>query len=284
MDMTLNALISHEQGTGSIEHYSESGVRMAIPTTMANYSNAQLDDYHEQRRAEFQWRAPLRMHLRARASHPSPIGTLGFGFWNDPFTLSLGQRGAGRRFPAPPQTAWYFYASKPNDLSFTRGVPGYGWKAMVLRSPQIPSPLLLPAVGFGVVLSRIPFVRAPIINAAKASLRSAEASIDVDLRSWHTYEMIWNPSELIFKVDGGTVLSTVVAPRGPLGFVIWMDNQYAMATEGDGLKFGVLPVDEPQWLEAQALTIEKLPTESKSGSPETSTIETDEDDFSLPAG
>jgi hypothetical protein len=111
------------------------------------------------------------------------------------------------------------------------------------------------------VLSRIPFLRATIVNTAKASLQTAEALLDVDLRAWHTYEIIWHPSELIFKVDGDILLSTEVTPRGPLGFVTWMDNQYAVATGEDGLKFGVLPVDETQWLEAEGLTIEKLPTD-----------------------
>ena len=259
--MTLNSFISFEQGAGNIEHYSKNGVRMSLPPTTSGYSNAQLDDYHPQKRGEFRWHASLRMHLRARVSHLAPQGTLGFGFWNDPFTISLGQRGAGRRIPAPPQTAWFFYGSKPNDLSFTPGVPGYGWKAMVLRSPQIPAPLLLPAAGLGIVLSRIPFIRAPVVNAAKASLQAAEALLDVDLRSWHTYEIIWHPSELTFKVDGDTVVSTEVAPCGPLGFVIWMDNQYAVATGEDGLRFGVLPVGEFQWLEAEALTIERLSTD-----------------------
>ena len=102
-------------------------------------------------------------------------------------------------------------------------------------------------------------IRTPIVNTAKASLQVAEAQLDMDLRSWHTYEILWHPSELTFKVDGDVVLSTEVTPRGPLGFVIWMDNQYAVATGDDGLKFGILPVDEPQWLEAEGLTIAKLP-------------------------
>jgi len=277
--MKLNSLTSYEHGVGKVDLIPETGIRMSLPPSTSGYSNAQLDDCHTLNRGEFRWRAPLRMYLRARVSHQAPQGTLGFGFWNDPFTLSLGQRGAGRRFPAPPQTAWFFYGSKPNNLSFTTGIPGHGWKAMVLRSPQIPSPLLLPAAGLGLALSRIPIIRAPIVNTAKASLKTAEAVMDVDLRAWHTYEILWHPSELTFKVDGEVVLSTEVAPRGPLGFVTWMDNQYAVATGEDGLQFGVLPVGESQWLEAEGLTIEKLPTDSNSGSLEIRTAKTEEDDF-----
>jgi hypothetical protein len=40
-----------------------------------------------------------------------------------------------------------------------------------------------------------------------------------------------------------------------------MDNQYAVATGEDGLRFGVLQVGEFQWLEAEALTIESLSTD-----------------------
>jgi hypothetical protein len=61
-----------------------------------------------------------------------------------------------------------------------------------------------------------------------------------------------------------------------------MDNQYAVATGEDGLRFGILPVDELQWLEAEGLTIEKLPTDSNSRLLETGTAKTEEADFNVP--
>ena len=45
-------------------------------------------------------------------------------------------------------------------------------------------------------------------------------------------------------------------PRGPLGFVLWIDNQYAVASLEGRFGFGVLPLPETQWLEVDGLVIE----------------------------
>ena len=67
----------------------------------------------------------------------SPAGTWGFGFWNDPFTLSLGMGGAARRTPCGPRAAvWFFHASPPNVFGFTTG-PTSGWRAMTIDTPEV---------------------------------------------------------------------------------------------------------------------------------------------------
>ena len=48
-------------------------------------------------------------------------------------------------------------------------------------------------------------------------------------------------------------------PPGPLGFVAWIDNQYAVATPRGELRFGALTCG-PQWLELASLSIEPLGT------------------------
>src|SRR6266478_2247138 len=61
------------------------------------YTDAQIDDYDNLRRAAYPWRPPLRMQVRARSSSPAATassgedtailrGTAGFGFWNYPFS------------------------------------------------------------------------------------------------------------------------------------------------------------------------------------------------------
>ena len=114
---------------GGVVQYQpgEGWARMTVPATPANrYTNAQLDDYHTRGpragRRLLANGAPLRLSLRARASPPAPPGTLGFGFWNEPFST------AGSILAAP-SVVWFFYASPPSDMALVPGVPGHGWKA-----------------------------------------------------------------------------------------------------------------------------------------------------------
>ena len=59
---------------------------------------------------------------------------------------------------------------------------------------------------------------------------------------------------MTFAVDGDVVLVTRQAPRGPLGLVIWIDNQYMVATPQGRFAQGVVALDE-QWLELAALEL-----------------------------
>ena len=98
----MEAFRKLEIGGGEVEITSEAVARMTIPELSRGYADAQLDDYRDKSRKRFPWYPPLHLKLRARASESNPTGTLGFGFWNDPFTLSLGQGGAARRLPSAP--------------------------------------------------------------------------------------------------------------------------------------------------------------------------------------
>jgi hypothetical protein len=42
----------------------------------------------------------------------------------------------------------------------------------------------------------------------------------------------------------------------PLGLILWIDNQYAVASPRKGFGFGVLAVDSDQWLEITDLEVE----------------------------
>ena len=61
-----------------------------------------------------------------------------------------------------------------------------------------------------------------------------------------------------FAVDGVTVLQTPFSPRGALGFVTWLDNQYAIVTPQGKLGFGIVPVAQEQTLLLEQVTIEPL--------------------------
>jgi hypothetical protein len=245
-------------GGGRAERDPDGMWRLTIPPAVQGYADAQIDDYQHAPRRAFPWSPPVRLTLRARADRAHPAGTLGFGFWNDPFTLALGQGGAARRLPASPQAVWFFYGSPPNDLAFASGVPGHGWKASALSGPALPSLALLPGAAAAFLLSRIPLLGPAAVRTAKKVIRAAEAVVNVPLDSWHEYALEWHPCEARFVVDGSPVLITEIVPRPPLGFVAWIDNQYATISPRGGIRFGIIPTTGPQTLEIADLAIEAL--------------------------
>ena len=91
-------------GAGSLDHESGLLRTQLLDATSQRYSNAQISDYHANRRA-FMWSPPLRLTVRAWASHPTQAlkGTAGFGFWNEPFTP------LGRGLPRLPRAVWFFF-------------------------------------------------------------------------------------------------------------------------------------------------------------------------------
>ena len=247
-----------ETGGGSVQETPKGNFRLILPPTARGYAVAQVDDYHQLPRRRFPWRPPLRLSLRARASHSHPIGTLGFGFWNDPFTFSLGQSGAARRIPAAPQALWFFYGSPPSDMTLVPGVPGHGWKASSIDTPAIPSLLLVPIAAIAVALTKVPYLRCWVMRAALQTINAAERLLDPSLREWHRYSITWLSEGVTFEVDGEMVLTSSTLPSGPLGFVAWIDNQYAVASPDGGFRFGILPTEEKQWLELSDLRFEGL--------------------------
>lgn len=223
--------------------------RLMMPLTPPRkYTNAQLDDYAGMRRGRFPHSPPVSLSVRARASHAQPTGTLGFGFWNDPFTISGGVLAA-------PNVVWFFYASPPSDMALAEDVPGYGWKAATLHAGKYPTVLLAPAALAAIALTKIPSLGAPIMAAARRAAPAHEKLLDVPLTEWHHYELDWLAEEAIFRVDGAEVLHAPAPPRGPLGFVLWMDNQYAVASREGRFGFGVCEVKEEQWLEVEGLEV-----------------------------
>lgn len=243
------------------------GLRLTLEGATADrYSNAQIDDYSGRRASQYPWRPPLRLAVRARASHSTAPagarpptgdgwlrGTAGFGFWNAPLTLG----GGGVRLP---DAVWFFAASPPSNMALTPGGVGYGWKAQVVHSQRwgalaAAPPLALTTLWALVSGDERPAARwlARLTGAREQSLDPAQA----DLRVWHDYTLEWRPDTARFAVDGREVLAAPQPPAGPLGFVAWIDNQYAIATPRGKLHFGALDCP-PQWLELASVHIEPL--------------------------
>jgi hypothetical protein len=213
------------------------------------YADAQIDDYAGQARQRFDWRPPLRLTVRARASGPL-AGTAGFGFWNNPFSPLGGA-------PALPSAIWFFFASPPSDMPLAQGVPGHGWKAACIDATRPAAlawaPLTLPVLA----LNRAPALYQRIWPHVQRGLRVAEAPIAPLGQQWREYTIEWHIESARFLVDGQAVLEIDRPPRGPLGFVAWVDNQWMVATPRGRFGWGLL--DAPaQWLDLALVRVEKL--------------------------
>jgi len=255
--MDAKSLRPHLLGGGKAKTDDQGVIRLSIPATSSGYVDAQLDDYAEHSRSEFPWTGPTSLRLIARASHPAPPGTLGFGFWNDPFGVSLSGAGSVRRFPAAPQSLWFFYGSKPNDFNFDDGIVGSGWKAATMRSIRYPAAVLIPGAAAAFALGNLPLIRKWIVPLVRRQAAATEVLLDTPLNEWHEYALTWTSGGVVFKVDAEIVAETDIVPHGPLGFVMWIDNQYAVLSEKSGIRFGLLPTDEEYWLEIQDLQVRR---------------------------
>ncbi len=225
--------------------------RLAIPGGNADsYRLAQLDDYGHLPRSKFLHTDSTALTLSCRISEPNLPGTWGFGFWNDPFTVSLGLGGMSRRLPALPNACWFFHASAENHLSFApkvRPSPASGFLAQAFCAPRIPSLLLAPGAIFAPLLFMRPISR--ILRGIFGQIIREDAkSLDVDVTQWHEYRLQGGQNRVEYFIDGVKVHETGFQPRGPLGLVIWIDNQFAAWRPDGRLDAGVRP-NLPAWME-----------------------------------
>ena len=232
--------------------------RLRIPPGPGGrYRWAQLDDYSHLRRSAFRWAPPLRLNLRARVSHPDLPGTWGFGFWNDPFSVSMGLGGTARRLPVLPNAAWFFHASPPNYLALRDDHPAQGFLAATFASTHLPTPLLALAMP-ALPLLAWPLAARYLRRAARRLVREDGNVLPVDPTAWHTYGLEWLAESVRFAVDGQLHFETTEAPDPSMGLVLWIDNQYAAFPPTGRLRYGTLPNPEPRWLEVANIEVDAL--------------------------
>jgi hypothetical protein len=238
------------RGRGQIEEIDQITQLILPAATRSEYSDAQLDDYAGRPRRSFPHHPPLKLSVRVRFQGDRILGTAGFGFWNQPFM-------PGGGWPSLPRAIWFFYASPPSDMALALDVPGHGWKAATIDATQLSAPMLAPLAPIVLLLNRSKRLYRRLWPRVQRALTIAEQSVPINsMRDWHTYAIDWEKDRARFYLDDQIVLHTDRSPRGPLGLVIWIDNQFAVVTPTGRIKFGLLDVEQPQGLEIADLQVE----------------------------
>ena len=239
-----------EIGGGKVSLGRDEAV-LDLPAGTSQYADAQLDDYGGRRRRDYRWGPGTELSLRARfsAAADSFVGTAGFGFWNAPFGDPT------TPWPVLPRATWFFFGSPPNDFPLHPDQPGRGWFASTIDATTARALRLAPLAPPVLLLNRWPAFRARIWPRIQDQLGISFQPLSLDWTIWHQYELIWGQQGSEFRVDGQVVLATPHSPRGPLGFVCWLDNQYLQLTATGRIRAGFLAVRQPQTLTIAALRI-----------------------------
>ena len=239
-----------EIGAGEVR-LDECGICLSIPAaSKQQYHDAQITDYAPTR-PRFQRRPPVRMSVEARA-RGGIRGTAGFGFWNHAFE-------PGRRRIRPPQALWFFYGSPPNNIALARGVAGQGWKAAAINARRWPFFALLPLALPAFLLMRNRRFYETFWPSGQRAIGVHEAWLDAAIPGeFHSYVIEWRERRATFLVDDQTVLTAPVDIAHPLGFIAWIDNQYAIATPQGQFGWGKLEVEAPQSLQLRNLEFANL--------------------------
>lgn len=237
-------------GNGIVQS-EDAYLRLTVPSgTSDTYHDAQVSDYQPHIR-DFQNRPPLRMTVVAKAEGDIR-GTAGFGFWNHMFV-------PGERGFRIPQAVWFFFGSPPNNIALAEGVPGHGWKATTFDAQRWKFYGLLPLAPLGFLLMRNKTIYQHLWSIGQDAIGVSEANLDTELlHTFHTYTLEWRLNGATFMVDGDVVLQTDDVPTKPLGFIAWVDNQYAIVTPQGNFGWGLLDVSASQSLIFKQIQIDSI--------------------------
>lgn len=248
---TIHTYHRTEIGQGSVSTDGAESIHLHLPAVTdkatRSYHDAQISTYHSRR--DFHHTPPVHMHIRAHATGPIR-GTAGFGLWNHPFAPNE----RGFRLP---RAAWFFYGSQPNNMALAKNVPGFGWKCATIDATRAPFLALLPFAPLGFLLMRAPPLYRALWPLGQWALGVSEKALDESLlMESHDYTLDWQADGVRFGIDGVTVHHAPVRLRGPLGFIAWIDNQYAIVTPRGQIGFGLLDIPAAQNLVLESVTLQ----------------------------
>lgn len=238
-----------EIGQGSVDQ-TPGMLRLTIPASLnAIYHDAQVTDYRLEEGGR--WRPPLHMTVSAQAQGVLR-GTAGFGFWNHPYV-------AGKLRLRLPQAIWFFFSSPPNNMRLAQGVPGPGWKAATFNARRWQFITLAPGAPLGFLMMRVPALYQRLWPVGQRAIGVSEQLLDPALlNEQHTYSIDWLPQHVSFRVDNRLVHEAPVSIKGPLGFVAWVDNQYAVVTPQGQFGYGLLTTEHAQTLLLDRIQVDNL--------------------------
>lgn len=238
-----------EQGNAAVVSASGKWTLDVHRTGAKTYSNAMLTTYRS--RQEFSFIPHSRLELTANLEGELH-GTAGFGFWNHPCGLGL----------RLPKAIWFFFSSPPNDMPLAMGVPGHGFKAAAFDARRWLFYSLLPAAPVGMLLMRVPALYRRLWPVGQRAIGVDEVALDAALlREPRRYTIDWNDQNIVFMIDHEEVFMTRRVPRGKLGFVAWIDNQYAVVTPQGKFRFGLVDVPNRQQLILDEIMLTKHPSQ-----------------------
>lgn len=166
-------------------------------------------------------------------------GTAGFGFWNHPY-------GFGMRLP---RAIWFFFSSPPSDMPLAMDVPGNGFKAAVFDAQHLLFYMLLPTAPIGMPLMRVRTLYKRLWPIGQRAIGVDEMALDAALLQIpRRYTIEWQTEQVNFMIDHKMVYSTRRVPGGRLGFVAWIDNQFAVISPQGNFRFGLVDVQAQQQL------------------------------------
>ena len=251
----INALEKREANQGKVTGSFVQGYQLILPASKdKGYCLAQVDDDKHFYRHRFPHQPPIKMSLEARVSGLDLPGTWGFGLWNDPFSFGLLAGGAARLLPVLPNAAWFFYGSGENYLSLRDDLPASGFHVKTFCSPRMPSLASIAALPLAPLLFWPAAARA-LRKLARRIVREDGKDINLDVREWHSYQMVWRKGDVCFEVDNQLVFQTEISPVSKMGIVIWIDNQYFRFDSQGKIGFGTIKISVEQRLEIRNFSI-----------------------------
>ncbi len=247
-EATKPALAPFVAGTGVVEFDDQCG-RLTLPEASRHaYSDAQVQDYAGLARRDYPWRPPLHFSIEARFSSSSA--------WHRGIWL----------LEQPCFVAWPSGASSRSVVLLGVAAVHDGTRAgragtrLEGRDHRRHDSTRVSMVAVCAHrAARYAAMRAYAAGygpgcSTRCCSRLSRCSIST-APTWHRYEIFWLRDRLLWGVDGQSVLETRSAPRGPLGLVIWNDNQWARVTPAGSFGAGLLDAATSQWLEYRDLRV-----------------------------
>jgi hypothetical protein len=228
----------------------ENGWLFVLKSGCEGYHNAQVDDYRHLKRSDFKNTEGLSLEAEIRWSHETPLGTSGIGFWNDPFMMT------GWRWPSLPVVAWFLITGKDSEMKVGEA-EGSGLKAQVIDADHLGFLWRLPIFLLAPLIGRFIWKRS-FLNTFSKGIRLSERRLEEKAGSWRHLSLNWKKSGLELSLDGKKVLSHPQPLRGPLGLVIWQDNQWLKFDPTKGIRWGTSSPVESQSMAIRNLVLKKL--------------------------